>query len=97
MQNGKPRSPVAREFDESQLRRFEADAGCLLYAPGYPVEIGSGGDKIQGIVTAVTIYPYGVEYKVAWWDGRDRCEVWLTEAEVSPAERAPKVKVGFAG
>lgn len=99
--NGQPKKEMrinpGEYVDMAGYEPVQEEAGMLLYAPGYPVEIGMGGDKFAGIVTAVTIYPYKVAYKVAWWDGRDRIEEWLTEAEVAPLDHhATKTRVGFA-
>lgn len=72
------------------------DAQMLLYAPGYPVEIGMGEDKFQAIVIAVAIHSHGAQYQVAWWNGRERKEAWLREYEIAPLDHgATKVKVGF--
>lgn len=61
--------------------------------PGSRVTIG--GD-VEALVLAVMIMTDGVQYKVAWWDGRERREEWIDPAEIGSGE-GEMVKVGFKG
>lgn len=56
-----------------------------VYDVGIKVKIGVG-EKIEGIIVGVAIYPHSVRYEVAWWNGRDRQEKWLDSSEVEPKE-----------
>lgn len=54
-----------------------------------------GGD-VEAVVLAVMLMTDGIQYKVAWWDGRCRNEAWIEPAEIGPGPEVERVKVGFA-
>lgn len=68
-----------------------------VYDTGTKVKIGAYGDMVPGIVTAVAIYDWGVQYQVAWWNGRDRKSEWLNHLELKFDAEAEgnKREVGF--
>jgi hypothetical protein len=64
--------------------------------PGSAVLAGPEGADVPGLVLAAKVGRGGaVEYLVAWWDDRDRSEVWLDEAEVRPDGAGRAMRLGF--
>lgn len=49
-----------------------------------------------GTVTGIMIDVEGLQYRVAWWDGRSRKCEWLMEYEVETDGAAPVAVIGFA-
>jgi hypothetical protein len=67
-----------------------------VVAPGTPVKIGPAGDRIDAVITAVQIRESGVSYLVAWFDGRQRREEYVTLMEVYAVEvPVSTTRVGF--
>ena len=65
----------------------ENKSESILQVPllGTSVKIGK---DIQAIIIGIAIYPRSVEYKVAWWNGRDRKEAWVNCVEVTQIQVA---------
>jgi hypothetical protein len=61
------------------------------FAVGSTVTIG---DDINGLVTGILLDGDGLQYKVAWWSGRERKCEWLTNDEVHPVNPIA-VRIGF--
>lgn len=53
-------------------------------------------DNIPGIITAILIEPKNcLQYKVSWWNGRDRKSEWVNSFEVDPEDYRDCLKIGF--
>lgn len=67
-----------------------------VIAPGSTVLVG--GD-IEAVVLALSLGRDGLQYKVAWWDGRTRTEQWVDQLEVcsreSAAGRNGTIRIGY--
>lgn len=62
--------------------------------PGSPVLVGNG--KIDAKVVRVCIGDKNnITYECAWWDGNQRHEEWLHQAEVLRTDATAAVKIGF--
>lgn len=74
------------------LGRREAQRDAMTLMPlGRAVTIG---DDIDGVIVGINITENGVQYQVAWWNGRSRSTEWLFPSEVLTNE-PPTLKIGF--
>jgi hypothetical protein len=60
---------------------------------GRTVRLGFDGD-IEGVVTGINIMVSGVQYQVAWWNGRSRSSEWLFPNEIFDGG-PPSLQIGF--
>lgn len=65
----------------------------LVHSVGTKCTIG-GDEAIPAVVTAVRILSTGVEYYVAWWDGRTKHGDSLEEFEIQ-FDSKPSLNIGF--
>lgn len=65
--------------------------------PGTTVAIGNAPDEpIEGTVISVEINAdFHVRYQVVWWEMRNRHEVTLEAFELSVADEAERLPIGF--
>jgi len=67
-----------------------------IYPPGTIVELGSVNDYVYAVILAVMIESSErVSYKVVWWSGRERNEIWVDAMEVQPVPSVDKTPIGF--
>lgn len=63
-----------------------------VVCPGQKVQLGGG---VPATVLAVSVGTGDrVQYRVVWWDGRNRRDEWLEECEVD-ANGAARTPIGF--
>lgn len=62
---------------------------------GRRVMLISGDGDIEGVVVGIQIAETGVQYRVAWWNGRTREEDWLYPFEIKDREPL-SLKIGFS-
>lgn len=60
---------------------------------GTRVKVGFG--EIDAVVTAVNVRMTGVEYEVAWWNGRERYCCWVSACEVETDGPVATSRIGF--
>jgi hypothetical protein len=64
----------------------------ILNRPGTKCKIGG---TIDGLITAVVIDSnIQVQYKIVWWNGRQRKAEWFDPIEIT-IDNEPKIKIGF--
>lgn len=63
-----------------------------IYAIGSTVKLFD----ISGKVSGVAIYPDGVQYRIVWWNGRERKEEWVHSFEIT-LDEGNRATVGFSG
>jgi len=60
---------------------------------------GNMSDGLTGLVTGGALYGTAadVQYRVAWWNGRERKEEWLRSSEIQACETKREMRIGFRG
>lgn len=68
-----------------------------VFAIGTAVSIGPDDSGIDATITAIGVYPLGTQYRVVWWNGRERVEEWLTAGECRPRDdESQRLVIGFS-
>lgn len=84
----------AREIANGAKRDIGARSHIDVLACGTPVVLGPDRD-IEGTVIDVGVRSGVVQYRVAWWSGRERKTEWLEACEVHCADDAGVLRIGF--
>lgn len=92
---------IWRDMEQHAAKHAEGkplviDPFVAVYTPGTTVELGSVNDYVCAVILAVMIESSNrVSYKVVWWSGRERNEIWVDAMEVQPVPNVDKVPIGF--